>query len=54
VSSGSNVFYKRTEQESLRYRAMTVLGSLSGTALSLVITRIIRKKQSHQHITADE
>jgi CubicO group peptidase (beta-lactamase class C family) len=54
VSSGSNVFYKRPEQESLRYRAMSVLGSLSGTLLSLVISRMIRKRQKQQPSTADE
>jgi CubicO group peptidase (beta-lactamase class C family) len=54
VSSGSNVFYKRPEQESVRYRAMSVMGSLSGTLLSMVITRMVRKRQKRQHSTVDE
>jgi len=54
VSFGSNVYNKRPEQESLRYRAMSLLGSLSGTALSLVISRMVRKRQRQRRQTAVE
>ena len=44
LHTGPNAFYKRPLINSLRFRLTTLAGSLAGLGLTLIISKIIRKK----------